>query len=129
MVVLLLSGISSQVIFLAVLAGCALTLLTAYLAIRIAERAGLIDVPGSSDRKRHLRPTPLAGGIAIALSLIPLTLIFRTVWDRQIAVMLLGAAVILIFGLWDDKVDLHPRTKLLGQLLACSLINLSCWYG
>ncbi|NPV57229.1 MAG: undecaprenyl/decaprenyl-phosphate alpha-N-acetylglucosaminyl 1-phosphate transferase [Anaerolineae bacterium] len=120
-----LLGMNSQTIFLAVLASIAITLVTGWLAIRIARRAGLIDMPGTSARKTHRRPTPRAGGIAIALALVPLVFLFGTVWERQIAVMLAAAAIIFFFGIWDDKADLSARTKVIGQLLACAVILLA----
>ena len=39
------------------------------LAIWIAKRMGLLDIPGSAAHKHHFRPTPLAGGIALVLSM------------------------------------------------------------
>jgi len=40
------------------------------LAIWIARRAGLMDIPGSATHKLHTVPMPLAGGIALALSVL-----------------------------------------------------------
>lgn len=36
--------------------------------------------------------------------------------------ILLGGLIILSFGVWDDRVDLSPRVKLLGQFLAALVI-------
>ncbi len=112
----------SHIIFLAILAGILFTLLSGFLAIRIAWKTGMIDIPGSSAHKKHHKPTPLAGGIALVISLVPLVFLFKTVWDRQILIMLLAAAIIFVFGVWDDLKGLNAPKKLIGQLLACVVL-------
>ena len=66
-------------IFLATLAGLVVTLVTAWLAIRIATRLNLMDFPGVLPHKQHLVPTPYAGGIALLFSLVILSVHFGCV--------------------------------------------------
>jgi len=57
------------------------------------------------------------GGIAFAFA----TFVAVLVWapkDLFILSTLLGGAVILFFGIWDDRADLHYQIKFAGQVLA-----------
>jgi UDP-GlcNAc:undecaprenyl-phosphate/decaprenyl-phosphate GlcNAc-1-phosphate transferase len=91
------------------------------LSIWLARRIGLLDIPGSAAHKQHSRTTPLAGGIALALSLVVLVLVFGLV-NREISPLLIAALIIFIFGLWDDAKGLGAAVKLAGQLLASILL-------
>lgn len=80
-----------------------------------ASRLSFIDSP----RERHVHAEPIAkvGGIAFAFA----TFIAVLVWapkDSFLLSSLLGGAVILFFGIWDDRADLHYRIKFTGQVLA-----------
>jgi UDP-GlcNAc:undecaprenyl-phosphate/decaprenyl-phosphate GlcNAc-1-phosphate transferase len=80
-----------------------------------ASRLSFIDSP----RERHVHCEPMAkvGGIAFAFA----TFIAVLVWapkDSFLLSSLLGGAVILFFGIWDDRADLHYRVKFAGQVLA-----------
>lgn len=73
----------------------------------------LLDVPDA--RKRHVGMIPRIGGIAIAVS----TLISVWLWslaDGAPLGFLIGSAVIVIFGLLDDRNDLDYRIKFGGQI-------------
>jgi UDP-GlcNAc:undecaprenyl-phosphate GlcNAc-1-phosphate transferase len=87
------------------------------LAILIARRADLMDVPGAAAHKQHARPTPLAGGIALALSVLTLMTIFRF-WQKPFSPLLAATAIVFVFGLWDDARGLSAPLKLIGQILA-----------
>ncbi len=83
-----------------------------------ASRLHFIDSP----RERHAHREPMAkvGGIAFAVA----TFIAVSVWaprDSFLLSSLLGGAVILFFGIWDDRADLHYRIKFAGQVLAASI--------
>ena len=108
-------------LFKASLGGIIVTVALSPLAIWVAKRAGLLDIPGSAAHKQHLRPTPLAGGIALALSLIVLVPIFHLI-DKDIFTLLLAVSIIFIFGLWDDAKGLRAPIKLAGQVLASILL-------
>lgn len=83
-----------------------------------AIRFWFIDLP----RERHVHREPIAkvGGIAFAAA----TFIAVLVWapkDSFILSSLLGGAVIMLFGIWDDRVGLHYRVKFAGQVLAAAI--------
>lgn len=98
-------------------AGLAAAIVFSPFAIWIARRVGLMDIPGVAAHKQHTRPTPLAGGIAVALCLVLLLTIFG-MWQSPYVAILAAIAIILVFGLWDDARRLSPLQKVLGQVLA-----------
>jgi UDP-GlcNAc:undecaprenyl-phosphate GlcNAc-1-phosphate transferase len=95
-----------------------LVVVTAPVGIAIAEKLGLIDVPGTSAHKKHAHPTPLAGGLILSLTL-PISFGIFILWRYpHFWRVLLGATVIFIFGLADDKYGLSATQKFSGQILA-----------
>jgi UDP-GlcNAc:undecaprenyl-phosphate GlcNAc-1-phosphate transferase len=85
---------------------------------RWAPAIGLTDAPGP--RKVHSIPVPRVGGLAMAVGLVLPTLMTVQL-TPSIRGLLLGLVVLLLFGLWDDRVNLGYRTKFLGQVLAVGL--------
>jgi len=84
---------------------------------RAAPGLGMVDRP--AERKLHVRPIPLLGGVAIYSAVIVSLLLFP---DRQEVVELnaivVGASLISVSGLLDDRFGLSPTTKLLAQVAA-----------
>jgi UDP-GlcNAc:undecaprenyl-phosphate GlcNAc-1-phosphate transferase len=122
--------------FVAAFAGAFLTtLLGLPLWRRWCLRTNLLDNPGH--RKIHDSPIPLAGGFAVLTGfLVPLiagaillkleilrisstALIVHGINRRavELAILGIGAVVITIIGWLDDKHELKPLTKFIGQLL------------
>jgi UDP-GlcNAc:undecaprenyl-phosphate GlcNAc-1-phosphate transferase len=108
-------------LFKASLGGIIVAVAFCPLAIWIAKRIGLLDIPGSAAHKQHARPTPLAGGIALVLSMVVVALVFRLL-NKDIPPLLLAVAIIFLFGLWDDAKGLGAPLKLTGQILASILL-------
>jgi UDP-GlcNAc:undecaprenyl-phosphate GlcNAc-1-phosphate transferase len=104
-------------LFKASLGGIIASVALSPLAIWIAKRAGLMDIPGSAAHKKHLKPMPLAGGIAMVLSMVILAPVFHFI-TKDISPLLIALVVIFIFGLWDDAKGLGAPLKLAGQTLA-----------
>jgi UDP-GlcNAc:undecaprenyl-phosphate GlcNAc-1-phosphate transferase len=101
--------------------GCAFvvaTLLTP-LTARFARRVGAVDQPKARGLGRE--STPLLGGLAIFAGAAAAGLVFvepsHRTHDRLVGI-LLGAALITLVGGVDDRFDLHPAVKLLGQFAA-----------
>ncbi len=97
----------------------------------LAHRNGVVDEPDNK-RKVHAQPIAYLGGVAtflgwlagisIAVMLRPHNITMQSV---QIPPgVLLGAAVMVLFGLMDDVYSLTPRVKLTGQLLAAVFLIL-----
>jgi UDP-GlcNAc:undecaprenyl-phosphate GlcNAc-1-phosphate transferase len=91
-----------------------------------------------SNDRWHTRTTALMGGIAIFLAImIPLQWVsdFSSIWrlilrtnGRPIlpspgAALAIGAALLFVVGLMDDFKNIRPQTKLVGQILAASMVT------
>jgi len=92
------------------------------LAIRTAVRFGLIDQPNSSPHKIHQYPVPKAGGLALGLVIVLLSLLSGNLQSEVIRAILLASVVIFLFGLWDDARRLSLGWKLVGQLLGTAML-------
>jgi UDP-GlcNAc:undecaprenyl-phosphate/decaprenyl-phosphate GlcNAc-1-phosphate transferase len=105
-------------LFLLFIVALAITTASTPLLLRLAPRIGLTDLPGH--RKVHTRAVPRVGGIAMAAGiLIPTALMPQL--TAPVLGLLAGLLVLLVFGVWDDRVDLDYRLKFLGQFLAVGL--------
>ncbi len=84
--------------------------------LRWAPRLGLLDAPTA--RKPHARAVPV-GGPALALGVLA-GWGASAPWTREwaLAGWLLGALVVAVVGLVDDRRALPPTTKLLGHVVA-----------
>lgn len=76
-----------------------------------------IDIP-KDNRRVHDKPIPLLGGLAIYISFI-CALIFKSgsLSSSEIGIIL-GATIIVIGGVLDDKFDIKPWQKLCFQITA-----------
>lgn len=96
--------------------------------IRLALRWNIVDLP---DRKikKHARPTPYLGGLAIAFGcLIPLAIYkFQSSGEGGdgLVGIILGSAVVLLAGLLDDVWKFRPIVKLSAQLGAAAILVLN----
>lgn len=87
--------------------------------IRLAPVFGVIDIP--NDRKVHKAAIPRIGGIAMIIGAI-VPIIFWLPFNNDTVSLLLGFLILLVFGVWDDKDNLHYKFKFLGQLLAVLVV-------
>jgi UDP-GlcNAc:undecaprenyl-phosphate GlcNAc-1-phosphate transferase len=91
---------------------------------RLADRLGMIDQP--DPRKLHRAPVPLLGGIAIYVGFILALLLFGEGWVlSQMIGILVSATMVSFLGIWDDRWGVRPLLKLLGQLVAASILIIS----
>lgn len=89
---------------------------------RVALNLGLVDRPGG--RKIHKAPVPRVGGVALYIGGLIGALPFLKDNNETFGILLAGTFVLLI-GLLDDLIDLQPRIKLAGQIVACMILLLS----
>jgi UDP-GlcNAc:undecaprenyl-phosphate GlcNAc-1-phosphate transferase len=100
------------------------TALLTPVTMRLAIATGAIDEP----RERGLseRPTPLLGGLAIFAGTLVAALIWLPAGYGKSAQLwhgvLLAAGVITLVGAIDDRLDLSPAIKLLGQTVAAVIV-------
>jgi UDP-GlcNAc:undecaprenyl-phosphate GlcNAc-1-phosphate transferase len=85
---------------------------------RFARAVGAIDEP--RERGLSVRSTPLLGGLAILAGVIVAALLFLTL-DDQLRGILAGAILITLIGALDDRFDLPPGVKLVGQIAAATI--------
>ena len=86
-----------------------------YLLDPLARRIGLLDHPGG--RKDHAAPTPVTGGLAIAIgTIIPALLL--TELSPQLKGLGVAAAILLITGIIDDLKDLRWQIRICAQAAA-----------
>lgn len=87
----------------------------------VALRLGVMDTPNA--RKIHANPVPLMGGAAIYIAFL-LVLVF---WGdlryiNEVIGIFIGATLMSLLGVVDDKWGLGSYIKLFGQLLAASIL-------
>lgn len=107
-----------------VVAGVSAALLTP-LAWRLAESLGVVDRP-SERSVAHRAGIPLLGGLAVAGGFVigffvALRLNEPPVASSHLMGMLLGGAVILALGVWDDRYGLGASAKFAGQVAAAAI--------
>lgn len=87
----------------------------------VALRFGVIDQPAA--RKIHANPVPLLGGAAIYVAFIVVLLLFG---DRryihEVIGIFIGATLVSLMGVVDDRWGLGSYVKLIGQLLAACIL-------
>ena len=125
MVIWILRDIRQRVdnlLIAAFLVAICLTLLITPFVIKLAHKLGATDAP--NNRKVHTKVMPSMGGLAIFLSFLITLPIFSPGIARSetFSAILLGAAVIVILGIFDDIYELNAKAKLLGQIVAALII-------
>lgn len=101
-----------------------ITLASTPLTISLAKKYGLVDHPRERPHPAHIqnRIVPRAGGLPIYLGLTSAILIFLPL-DKHLLGILLGAGVLLMMGLLDDKLkNFSPYKRLFFQLLAVGVV-------
>jgi len=109
-------------IFKALFISLFLILIIAWVSIRISLQIKLIDFPGSAPHKQHHRPTPVAGGIAMMLTLLISELLLVTYSDLGVRATFIAVLPIFFFGLWDDYRNISPGIKLIGQVASALIL-------
>ncbi len=90
----------------------------------LALRVGMVDRPG--ERKIHLQPIPLLGGLAIYSGvLLGMVVSFGGQAITQILGILAGATLVILVGTLDDRGLLHHQIKLFVGMPIAALILLA----
>jgi undecaprenyl-phosphate alpha-N-acetylglucosaminyl 1-phosphatetransferase len=101
------------------LATFAVSVVMSFILVPVARRIGLVDKPGG--RKTHAGDIPLLGGVVIFASFLALCAYLSALNGALISAM----ALLLFLGLYDDRYDLKPTYKLLGQVGAALILMLA----
>ena len=112
----------SQLVLLPGSVALVLAFFSTPLVIRLVKKWGLIDDPAKSKHPKviHTYPVPRGGGLAIFIAIFVSALIFLPL-DKHLRGILVGAAIILVLGILDDKYDLNPHLRLLVQFAAAAV--------
>lgn len=84
-----------------------------------AHKVGAIDVPKDA-RRMHKKPIPRLGGLAIYGGFLCSILIFGRL-DETMLCVLLGAAIIVALGIFDDVLALGAKLKFVVQIVAAAI--------
>lgn len=112
-------GLFKHLIFFPILVSFLVSFWATPLVIKFAKFLGLVDNPQKRyhPAQVHRGTIPRAGGLAIFIGVLITSLIFLPL-DRHLKGILLGAVVVIVVGLLDDKYDLSPYFRLLTNFLA-----------
>jgi UDP-GlcNAc:undecaprenyl-phosphate GlcNAc-1-phosphate transferase len=93
----------------------------------LAKRLRFLDYP--SNKKVHINPTPLMGGIAVALaslaSAAAALALIKCPYSARLVGFMSGGLMVIVLGLADDANGMRPRVKLVGQTAAAAVMLLS----
>ena len=89
----------------------------------LSVKMGAVDVP-KDGRRMHDHPIPRMGGLAIFFGFLFSMLLFVPL-DTEKKGMLLGAVVIVVLGVLDDKYALPAKPKFLVQIIAALIAVLA----
>ncbi|WP_425236044.1 MraY family glycosyltransferase [Ulvibacterium sp.] len=108
----------------------AVTLLISFrlypIIIYVVNRKGLMDDP--EERSAHTNKVPTLGGMGLFIVFSLTVMLLGVLADLsrpellQLVSLLAGTLLLLIMGVKDDLVLMSPKKKLIGQLLAASMV-------
>ncbi|NDI34777.1 MraY family glycosyltransferase [Chengkuizengella sediminis] len=95
---------------------------------KFAILVGAVDQP--NQRKVHTSLMPRLGGLAIysafvmtlAIMLPILVKMGVNVQFNAVFAILIGGSIIVLVGAFDDKIEISPKVKLLGQIIAACIV-------
>lgn len=94
-------------------------------AIRLAWRTGAVDRPVGG--KIHSRPTPLMGGLAVAIAFVAVAALYPPLhahgYNRAFIALLAGCVLATVLGIIDELRRLPPLSHLAGQI-GCVVVAL-----
>jgi len=104
-----------------------LSLILTPLAARIGLRFNLADEPGG--RRQHARRVARTGGLALYISFVVAILISQSLnlpradpnESTRLIGLLIGASIMFVFGLIDDRLELKPGWQFVAQFAASIL--------
>lgn len=96
--------------------------------MKLAKKVGAIDDP-KDNRRVHKSPVPRLGGLAIFIGFIVAVLVnLEFLVNRNLIGIMLGAAVVVAAGVYDDIKPLSAKKKLLIQIIAAGIVAYSGVY-
>lgn len=105
-------------IILAILWAVITTVVVGYYAAPIARFLGVMDVPGG--RKKHRDETPLVGGIAVCLAVLPIAPFLFSDFLVGLTISVV-TGLMLALGVRDDHEHLRPSFRLIYSFVVMSI--------
>lgn len=99
-----------------------ISLILTPMIIKVSIKFDLVDRPNF--RKVHTKPVSVLGGTVILLSFLIGIWLGHPI--EEVKPLVMGAIVMYLVGLIDDIYDLKPILKLIGQIVAASIV---AFYG
>jgi UDP-GlcNAc:undecaprenyl-phosphate GlcNAc-1-phosphate transferase len=90
------------------------------LAVLFGKKTGIMDAP-DSDRKHHVNPTPLTGGLAIYCAFV-ICIMINFQFSLQMKAILVASSLVFFVGLLDDRFSLPAWVRLVAQFGAAALL-------
>lgn len=109
--------------FLIAIISMAIAMVIIPIMMRLAPALGMIDSPDG--RKVHSTAIPRSGGVGIVIGIL-VPLFFWLDINELTTSFMIGCAVLLVFGAWDDARNIRPLYKFIGQFIAAILV---VYYG
>lgn len=112
-------------IFLTIVAAL-ISYFTTPLVIKFAKKHQLIDDPKKRPHPAHThtKPIPRAGGLALLIGFIIPVLIFLP-FSKLIFGLLVASILTVLIGLFDDRKDLSPYLRFVGNFVTAIIVVLS----
>lgn len=111
-----------DLVFLPAALACIIVFFSTPLVIKLAWKIGIIDDPKKNKHPKviHTYPTPRGGGLAIFSGILVSSLVFLPL-DKHLTGILIGACLLIVVGILDDKYNLHPIKRLAIQFLVTGI--------
>lgn len=105
----------------------AISFLVTPVVLLLAKKLNIMDDPKSRTHPAtlHRRPVARGGGIPIFISLVIASLVFLPL-SKTLLAILLGASLILLIGLVDDRKSISPTIRLIVNVAAAGIV---VWSG
>lgn len=109
---------NTQMIF-AFFAALITVLVVTPIVIKLAIKIGAVDKP--NERKVHEKLMPRLGGLAIFIGVIA-GYFAGGVYNEKVTGITVGALLIIVIGILDDKYELSAKVKFAGQIIVAGLV-------
>lgn len=106
-------------LFLSFIISIAISLALIPILMRYADVLHMLDEP--NERKVHAVAIPRCGGLGLAVGAI-VAILLSVPFESNLASLIAGSIVILVFGLLDDRFELSYKWKFLGQFIALIVV-------
>lgn len=111
-------------IFLSFIVSFSLTALSTPYFIKVAKKYGLVDDPNKRPHPANVQKRLIAraGGLPIYLGIITAIIFFVPI-DKHVLGIILGITVLLVMGIFDDKLkNFSPLKRLFLQILSATIV-------